>query len=306
MTALPPDLPKADAATPAVSAGSQGNNAADRTSFHSAPDDGATTPAATSPLSGSSSAAAPGERLHVDPDRHEIHVRVSYATAIIVAVALLVSVVVAVLIGRSWGQGWPGLSQPATSDLLAGPPRPEVLQPTVRQGRLDFIDNDPAGMGSVGMPPRTPQTAEGGMARRTDAAGGVTDARPASDIASPPPAGSTSAQAVSGGQARTAAPSAVPAGRVVGINYFIVQSYPDERDARAVVDLLARHGIATTIERNLQGYPRWYIVVTTQGFTSLRSPEAEALRRRIDQISADQARVDRRWKPLTPQGYRWR
>ncbi|MFN4242967.1 MAG: hypothetical protein ACK4PI_06990 [Tepidisphaerales bacterium] len=249
------------------------------------------------------SASEPAERVHVDPERQEIHLRLTYTAAIVLAVALMVGVAVAVLIGRSWGQGWPGMSQPGTADLLSGPARPGVLQPAAQQGKLDFIDNDPAGMSAVGTPPRTPQTAEGGMATRGGPAAepraGV-DARPASDVA-PPARGGPTPQP---GAAATLPATAT--GRVVGINYFIVQSYPDERDARAVVDLLARHGISTTIERNLPGYPRWHIVVTTQGFTSLRSPEAEALRRRIDQISADQARVDRRWKPLTPQGYRWR
>lgn len=223
----------------------------------------------------------------VDSDRQEIRLRLTYTSAAIVVVTLVATVSVAVIIGKSWGSGGQVDAQKSTVDLLAGPPRPGVLQATPGQGRLDFIDADPAGLAAA---PRTPQTAEGGIASRSGA-----DARQASDVTPGPSAGGTAAAVATG-----------PASRVVGINYFIVQSYPDERDARAVVDLLARHGVATSIERNLPGYPRWYIVVTNQGFTSLRAPEAEALRRKIDQISADQARTDRRWKPLTPQGYRWR
>lgn len=228
-----------------------------------------------------------GRAVLVDSDRQEIRFRLTYTSAAIVVVALLATVSVAVIIGRSWGRGAPADAQQSTVDLLAGPARPGVLQATPGQGKLDFIDADPAGLSAA---PRTPQTAEGGIASRAG-----TEARQASEITPGPNTGG-SAPAVATG----------PAARVVGINYFIVQSYPDERDARAVVDLLARNGVATTIERNLPGYPRWYIVVTNQGFTSLRAPEAEALRRKIDQISADQARTDRRWKPLTPQGYRWR
>lgn len=234
-----------------------------------------------------SEGAAGGGAVLLDSDRQEIRLRLTYTSAAIVVVALLATLSVAVIIGKSWGGGRQADAQQSTVDLLAGPPRPGVLQATPGQGKLDFIDADPAGLAAA---PRTPQTAEGGIASRAG-----TDARQASEVTPGPSAGGTSAAVATG-----------PASRVVGINYFIVQSYPDERDARAVVDLLARHGVATSIERNLPGYPRWYIVVTNQGFTSLRAPEAEALRRKIDQISADQARTDRRWKPLTPQGYRWR
>jgi hypothetical protein len=200
---------------------------------------------------------------------------------------VLTAVVLAVIVGRQWGKGWNTADlQASTSDLLQGPANPEVLRASPGQGNSEYIDSGIQNPGSTDLlaAPRTPQTADG-------------TALPASSRSDP-----------AGSSAATPTPVVVAGKvpRVIGINYFIIQSYPSESDAREVVELLARNGVATTIERNLAGYPKWHIVVSAQGFTSMRAPEAEALRKRIDQISADQARSDRRWKPLTPQGYRWR
>ena len=235
-----------------------------------------------------SSAAEEGpKKVHVDPDRQEIRMRLSYTSAIVVVFALAVTVALAVVIGNRLGGGWGTADLNAsTAELLNGPANPAVLNAKPGQGRSAPVYNDPVGLGAtetrspLSEIPRTPQTADG----RT--------AQPAS--------------AKSPGVNPTPPTTAGRVPRVVGINYFIVQSYPEEADARAVVELLAQAGVPTTIERGLVGYPKWNIVVTSQGFTSLRAPEAETLRKRIDQMSADQGRADKKWKTLTPQGYRWR
>jgi hypothetical protein len=101
---------------------------------------------------------------------------------------------------------------------------------------------------------------------------------------------------------------ALSADRVNGRNYVIIQSYQNEAAAVAARDVLAQHGIATTIERGLPRYAdkSWYILVGTQGFDRLRdNPEYDRYLQSIRQVGARYA-GDSRFKPFAPQPYSWR
>lgn len=109
--------------------------------------------------------------------------------------------------------------------------------------------------------------------------------------------------------APTPTPAVAAAGdRVIGRNYVIIQSYQNEQAAIAARDILARHGITTTIERGLPRYAdkSWYILVGTQGFDRLRdNPEYERYIQSIREVSAKHA-SDSRFKQFAPQPYSWR
>jgi hypothetical protein len=103
-------------------------------------------------------------------------------------------------------------------------------------------------------------------------------------------------------------PGAVPA-RVGGVNYVIVQSYPDEMTAQSVADLLTSRGIAATVEKNL---PRWsrpgatlYSVVGLDAFERMsNNPQYARYVDRIRKLSDEEFNKGLN-KRLDPHAYRW-
>lgn len=63
-------------------------------------------------------------------------------------------------------------------------------------------------------------------------------------------------------------------GRNLDLNYVIVQSYYTQAEAEAAVEVLAKHNINATVEKNLPGWSRadrdFYSVVSADGFAKLR------------------------------------
>lgn len=239
-------------------------------------------PAPKAPAAGAADDTKP---VHLDSDRGEIKVRVSYVGAVVSAVAVVAIVITAVLVGKHFGSSSATPGNESTEQLQAGPANPGVLQPT------------PGHTGSNGLllenesptPVPTPSTPTG------------TNTPPTA-----PPANRPTATPQTGGSTSPVTPPA-RVSRVIGHNYVIVQSWDpsEEADARAVIALLAQRGIATTIERNVQGFGRRLVVISAEGWPP-RSRELTDLSRRVDQISADAARADRKWRALTPMQYRWK
>lgn len=216
--------------------------------------------------------------IRVDNDLQEIRFKLSFTTAAVLAFTLVVLIGVAVMVGRSWtGRGSVATGSETTTALLSGPADPGVLdaRPGQRGSNAEDAAASPPGAGGstapqTGIPPRPPQN---------------TSAAP-------------DQPAAQGGRES----------RVVGMNYIIVQSYDasEAAEARAVVDLLASKGVPATVESNLTGFGKRLVVVSGEGFARVNSPEYQKLRRQIDQISADQAQRDRRFRRFEPTGYRWR
>jgi hypothetical protein len=99
-----------------------------------------------------------------------------------------------------------------------------------------------------------------------------------------------------------------PAGRVIGLNYVVVQIYPEEKTALEAKDLLAKNGIASTIEKGLAGYAanNWYCVVGLTGFDRIRNnPKYEEYERSIRSLS-ERITKDQKFKRFDPQAYRWK
>lgn len=108
------------------------------------------------------------------------------------------------------------------------------------------------------------------------------------------------------------AAGATPAapGRVIGLNYVVVQSFADEKLARDAQQMLAEAGIETTIERGLSGYagPTWHCLVGTRGFESAVGESHPDYARYVASIRevGRQFAARVRSKEFVPQRYKWR
>lgn len=259
----------------------------------------------SAPSTAAERAAGPGAghttgetAVETDADRQEVKIRLSYHMVGIVAFGVLITLLLAIFVGKELSNSHT-VSTETTPQLLAGPAHPEVLNPphagTGGQGSATPAAESESENGQGAAPGNGPTPIPGpgpSVVPTVVPAGGGNESK-SSAASQNLPAGA--APAVVNGHVS----------RVVGLNYLIVQSYPDEAAAKAAVDLLAKNGIPATIERGLNGFPKWDIVVTAQGYPK-GSPDTEVLRKKIDQISADQSRKDKKWKLWTPLPYRWR
>lgn len=96
--------------------------------------------------------------------------------------------------------------------------------------------------------------------------------------------------------------------RVAGLNYVIIQGYPDEALAKAAQAVLQENGIETTIEKKLPGWQtpaQWYSVVGVHGFARLSgSSEYDAYLAKLKKVS-DQYAKPRSFRAFSPQAYKW-
>lgn len=93
--------------------------------------------------------------------------------------------------------------------------------------------------------------------------------------------------------------------RQIGLNYVVIQSYPNEAEAIEAIDVLAQNGIQADVQRNLRGWnASWYSVVGIEGFTRISSTEFKQYVRKIDQVSQQYA-GRKSWKAFSPQAYKW-
>jgi hypothetical protein len=231
-------------------------------------------------------ATAPGPRmngidLRLDPDRQRISFHFTYTSAIVTVFAVLVAVGLAYIIGRHVAAG-PSLAMagPSSEEIRKGPVKSGVLE--VKSG-ADVVRNT-----------RSPTAGQ-----RANSGNDPEDAIRAVPVAPQPS---------QHGNANAATATTQPAGRVIGLNYVVVQIYPEEKTAIEARDLLARNGIASTIEKGLTGYAasNWYCVVGMTGFDRIRNnPEYDKYERSIRSLS-DKITQDRKFKRFDPQAYRWK
>jgi hypothetical protein len=99
-----------------------------------------------------------------------------------------------------------------------------------------------------------------------------------------------------------------PPARIVGLNYVVIQSYPEQELAMAeeAVKYLQTNGLDATIEKNLPRWSRanWYTVVGTVGFERISSPEYQAYVRKVQDISNRYAKPGS-FKAFEPKPYSW-
>ncbi|MGH7178041.1 MAG: hypothetical protein ACREJC_11720 [Tepidisphaeraceae bacterium] len=93
--------------------------------------------------------------------------------------------------------------------------------------------------------------------------------------------------------------------RVIGHNYVVIQSYPDEKSAVEARDLLVKGGIACTVEQKLRGLnPNWYTVVGTDAFPRGSDEAYQQYVAKLGKISTEYA-GKKSFKAFQPLRYKW-
>lgn len=96
--------------------------------------------------------------------------------------------------------------------------------------------------------------------------------------------------------------------RSVGLNYIIVQSYPNQKDATAARDFLVKEGIPCTVEKSPHDWiadSNWFSVITVAGFQHLHSQEYETASRTIAELGEKFANAVK-FKRFEPHPYKWK
>ncbi len=252
------------------------------------------------PADGSDGAApeqAADRAVIVDRDRQMISLHLSFTSVVVIGFAVMVAFVL-VWYARTAGPGTalePQLATPTTEDIRRSTPVPGVrdVDGSFAASSSDVAVLDTVGAESGGVSPSSLDRAE--LTPRA----GLSDA-PEQARATTPPA----APPMPPGLQPTFTADA--AGRINGLNYLVIQGYPEKSDAEEAVKALADAGIGATIERRLRGLnPSWHIVVGNEGFPRLRGPEYEAYRKKILAVSEKLTASRRGAKPFEIQGYKW-
>jgi hypothetical protein len=98
---------------------------------------------------------------------------------------------------------------------------------------------------------------------------------------------------------------AKPKDREVGLNYVMIQSYPEEKMAVAAAAALRQNGIDCTIERGVPGFFR-FGVVGQIGFSRIsNNPQLEAYLNKIRAISDSYAKKPSSFAAFKPQPIKW-
>jgi hypothetical protein len=223
---------------------------------------------------------APPINLGVDPDKQQITFKLTYSGTIIASFAILVIVGLAYVIGRHGTGVSSANAGVSTEQIRNGPIHKDVL-------------NVASGLGPVGISSSSASNAtnesEGYSAPPAKTNGGTASASHLV-IETPRPA-----PQAAGAKAQ----------RIIGMQYVIVQSYPDDAKAEEAVKLLNENGIDATKE-NLSWYSKWPCVVGTTGFDRIKNnPQYDHYVEQIESVS--QKFLGRaKFKQFAPAPVRWK
>jgi hypothetical protein len=223
--------------------------------------------------------------VSVDPDRQQISLRLSYTSALIGGFGLFILLGVAVLIGKSLSRGpSTAIANTSTQVLRQSPPTPGVMNVPRRgsnAGAAAEVAND---------------AIEGAVARQTVAPSstGTRVPQPAYSEPRPPSTFFTD-----------------DPHRQNGLNYAIIQSYPNRETAEKAVEFLTKHGIPCTVESRL---PNWKLawadgcaVVGIRGFAKVtNNPSLDAYRKSIMDVSAKFTSNRGGFTAFSPTMYQWK
>jgi hypothetical protein len=238
-----------------------------------------------------STPTAPAPRVQsvavsVDPKSQLISLRLSYTSALIGGFAFLILIALAILIGKTLSRGpTPAIATTDTKTLRQNPPTPGVM----KVGR------------------RAPETETRGIAGANDTEGASQGARPTAGVST----GTRNPQRPAYNDPQPPATFFTDdPKRQQGLNYAIVQSYPNRETAAKAAEFLTKNGVPCTVERDL---PRWPLpwkegcaVVGIRGFGKTRdNPELEAYKRTIEDLSNKFAGGRARFNAFDPRMYQW-
>ncbi|MEO6567634.1 MAG: hypothetical protein ABIO94_02625, partial [Opitutaceae bacterium] len=219
----------------------------------------------------------PPINLGVDPEKQQITFKLTYSGTIIASFAVVVVIGLAYVIGRHGSGVSSANASVSTEQIKSGPVRKDVLNVSGAVGVSSLVaSNTGADVEGYANHPAKPP------ARSTNDAGKADPATPA-----PAPASDGKAQ------------------RIIGMQYVIMQSYPDQPDADEAVALLKQNGIEASVEK-LPWYSKWPTVVGATGFDRLKNnPQYDRYIESIEKVSAKFAGRSK-FKRFTPQAVRWK
>jgi len=219
----------------------------------------------------------PGVRVSVDSVDQTIKLVLSYSSAAVACFSLVVVLALAFVLGKHSGRGpLPLLADRTTDEVRKDAPRADVLN----------VSPEP-----INAQPITPTVAR----TNAGAAKQASTKLPTWNDPNKPPSTLTVDDEK----------------RTIGLNYLIVQSYPDKKDADAARDLLVKHGILCTVEPTPEKWfinngQQWYSVIGIKGFSKIRdSEEYDRYKATILQISNEFAGRSR-FKRFDPTPIKWR
>ena len=243
--------------------------------------------------------------MSFDPERQLVRFQLTYTGALVSAFTLVVAIALAYMVGRqTTHHPKPALAEQTTEELRNGPAFAEVLD--------IGNDNDAPVAMAVGPARANSSATAQQQATGTAAARQQSSKTNLAAETSQPRAQGASAVAARPNQWTEPKPPSTfmvsDENRTVGLQYVIIQSYPEEEKplAEAAMKTLNEHGLLCTVERGLPYAPTWYCVVGITGFARTKEvPEYDAYVGRIQKIS-DQFAGTSKFKKFEPKPFRWR
>jgi hypothetical protein len=224
------------------------------------------------------SSSSRSSTVHVDfnRDRQEVTLRLRYTTALVSGFFLCVAIGGAYIIGRHLNRG-PQTAMASTQQPTAVP---QYLRQAPQAGVTDVTRQ------RLVRPAANTQTAQ---AHRPQVESQVTPSpRPAVNSLIP-----------------ASAVTSLP--RVIGLNYAIIQTYPEGemQAAQAACDFLNKNGIPCTLEKtDYVRNPNWVCLVGTAGFTKISSGDYLTY---VDHIIALADKFPTsRFNRFNPKPFKWR
>jgi hypothetical protein len=218
----------------------------------------------------------PGVRVQVDSGDQTIKLVLSYSSAAVACFSFVVVLALAFVLGKHSGRGpLPLLADRTTDEVRKDAPRGDVLNVSaepINPSQITPVVNRPA-----------PGAAKQASAKQPT----WNDPKPPSTL------------------------TVDDEKRTIGLNYVIVQSYPEKKDADAARDLLVKHGTLCTVEPTPEKWfinngQQWYSVIGIKGFSKIRdSEEYDRYKATIMQISNEFAGKSR-FKRFEPTPIKWR
>jgi hypothetical protein len=219
--------------------------------------------------------------VSVDPDRQLINLRMSYTSALIGGFGIFIALGLAVLIGKGFTRGpSPAIASTSTQQLKQRPPTAGVLN-VQRRSDVSVGSND---------------TVEGSAPRVAGNTVSTGTRNPQQSFNDPRPPATFFTD---------------DAHRQNGLNYAIIQSYPDKETAEKAAEFLTKNGIPCTVEQNLPNWklpwPNGCVVVGIRGFAKVtNNPALDAYKKSIMDVSTKFTNGRSRFAGFAVSMYSWK
>ncbi len=220
-------------------------------------------------------------RFHLDPDTREVTMRLPFTHVVVTAFAILLTFAMCYVVGRRTGAASVQMAKAApveqNDDPLSQPVQPKALD--VRRS-TPAATPTPTPRPSAALTQQ--QSTSAVLARDHESAPMANSVRGLATIPKPPPADGP---------------------RIIGLNYWLVQTYPTQEGAVEARDFLLKNGVSCTVEKAPPGFaiePTWYAVISTKGFEHIHTPECDAVKHQIEKVG-DKFAGSGKFKRFAPQ-----